>query len=259
MSGSYQDPYAPLFDPDGADFPAVYPNTQAQGVTNVSGFTPFELWAGEADIITSQGTAGANINQFQVLTVDGNGHWIPWAGPGGINASMPLFFTGVVNDGDTLTVNGNVITYVAHEAAENQIDIRSLTNTQIVYNTSLMINANQGEWGVNASPSGTTLVVFANEDGTAGNSIAVSHTGTGLMQGTGSGSPFTTLSGGTADNSAIKPYGFAAQAAVAGGPVPVYVGGAPNHVALGWPTQVASLDERKMAFLGTNIIVSALL
>ena len=31
MSGSYQDPYAPGFDPNGANFPATYPNLLARG------------------------------------------------------------------------------------------------------------------------------------------------------------------------------------------------------------------------------------
>jgi hypothetical protein len=49
----------------------TYPNLLAGGITSESSFAPFELWAGEADLVTSQGTAAANLAQFTVVTRTG--------------------------------------------------------------------------------------------------------------------------------------------------------------------------------------------
>lgn len=44
-----------------------YPNLLAAGVTLEASLAPFELWAGESDLVTSQGTGGANLAQFTVI------------------------------------------------------------------------------------------------------------------------------------------------------------------------------------------------
>jgi hypothetical protein len=46
---------------------AEYPNTLAHGIDAVAGLDPFQLWAGEMDIVNSTGLAGAaDIAQFTV-------------------------------------------------------------------------------------------------------------------------------------------------------------------------------------------------
>lgn len=47
-----------------------YPDMLARGPTVLGTFTPFELWAGESDLVTSQGTASAALAQFQVIARD---------------------------------------------------------------------------------------------------------------------------------------------------------------------------------------------
>lgn len=65
----------------------TYPNLLAGGITAENSFAPFELWAGEADLVTSQGTAGTDIPQFTVVArAGGSGGTVnlivPWSGTG---------------------------------------------------------------------------------------------------------------------------------------------------------------------------------
>jgi hypothetical protein len=58
----------------------TYPNLLAGGINNENAFAPFELWAGESDLVTSQGTAGANLAQFTVVARGATGGQIvAWA------------------------------------------------------------------------------------------------------------------------------------------------------------------------------------
>ncbi len=58
-----------------------YPRMLAAGVTDEGDFTPYELFAGEADIVTSQGTAGVTaLEQFRVAAHAADGTLIPWDG-----------------------------------------------------------------------------------------------------------------------------------------------------------------------------------
>lgn len=117
-----------------------YPDLLVRGPQNVATYSPFELWAGESDLVTSQGTASAALQQFQVIARDpATQKIIPW-------------------------------------------------------------------------------------DGSTG-----------------------------------KPIGFMAQAAAANGPAAYFTGGVPNHLALVWPPSVSTLDQRKAAFDGSNIVVGSIL
>jgi hypothetical protein len=60
----------------------TYPNLLAGGIVNENAFAPFELWAGEADLVTSQGTAGANLAQFTVVARAATGGKIVALGAG---------------------------------------------------------------------------------------------------------------------------------------------------------------------------------
>lgn len=96
-----------------SDLVGRYPNMLAGGVTLEGTFAPFELWAGESDIVTSQGTADVTaIEQFRVLARSTTGTLIPWDGatlsgqgraigfaaqPIPANTSGPIFVGGFVN------------------------------------------------------------------------------------------------------------------------------------------------------------------
>jgi hypothetical protein len=89
-----------------------YPNLLASGVTTDDTFAPFQLWAGESDLVTSQGTAGAVLQQFQVVSRDAQGRIVPWAGRSGVAATgTATFSTAVPSAGDSVTINGTAITF----------------------------------------------------------------------------------------------------------------------------------------------------
>lgn len=70
---------------------ATYPNLLAGGITLEGDILPFELYAGESDIVTSQFTAGEAITQFDVLVCSPAGVVTKWNGtdfPGGGEANL---------------------------------------------------------------------------------------------------------------------------------------------------------------------------
>ena len=91
----------------------AYPAMLASGITLEGTFSPYELFAGESDIITGQGTAGTvAIPQFQVCSRDPTFNLIPWdgvtvSGPGKpfciagqpipAGSQGPIFLGGVFN------------------------------------------------------------------------------------------------------------------------------------------------------------------
>ncbi len=236
-----------------------YPDMLARGVTNVATFTPFELWAGESDTVTSQGTVGATaIIQFQVIARDNNGKIVPWEPSVGSNvgtlyASQNVTFGGNPSANDTVTIGGNVITFVAANPADGQVLIGAGA-ADTAQNFVTFVSAHDTTLGVEAAlTNATTVRLTAIVEGTDGNAITLSKSGTYPALGG------STLAGGTSTTTvADKPIGFAAQAGAVGGPIPFFTGGVPNHKALIWPASVTTLDQRKAAFDGTNITIGSL-
>ena len=61
-----------------------YPNLLAGGLNNLGTFAPYQLWAGESDIVTSQGVASGTIRQFAVLMRAGSATTlVEWDGSAG--------------------------------------------------------------------------------------------------------------------------------------------------------------------------------
>lgn len=114
----------------------TYPNLLAGGLTDEGDFVPFELFAGESDIVTSQGTAGATaLEQFRVVARDTDGTLIPWdntvtakpaigitAQPIPAGTTGPIFVGGVFNHA-ALIWPAAVTTLPARKAAFDRTDI----------------------------------------------------------------------------------------------------------------------------------------
>lgn len=232
---------------------ASYPGMLASGVTPQNAFDPFHLFAGEADIVSDQGTAGAtNLEQFRVVAYDETGLLVPWDPAAGA-ASAVLNFTGVGTANDTITINGQAITLKASAAATYEATIGG-TATATAQAVKDVINAHPDTFGVTASGAAASLTLTAIEPGVAGNSIAVAESGTSTNF-TGS---VTALAGGSQESERM-PVGIMAQPVVAGDDGPFFTGGIFNHEALVWPASVSTLAARKAAFAGTNIGVRKLL
>jgi hypothetical protein len=277
--------------------PPTYPPLLAAGVAIDSTFVPFELWAGESDLVTSQGRAGANMLQFTVIARDTlNGNVIvPW-NPEALEgapvdvAAGSYTFSGAPAVNDTVTIGGNVATWMAEPnppfpiqpsapmaqeqvyqnagqliigaATEAGVDgaLTTMTAAQAsALNLTQYINFFQTSLGVNAlvdEATGLIVTVSANDAGTAGNAITLAKSSAAIAV---SGA---ALTGGSVDTarelSTGQAIGFLAQPAVNGGVAVYYTGGVPNHEVLVWPLGIDTVDQRKAAFDRTNITIGKL-
>jgi hypothetical protein len=129
-----------------------YPNMLAAGVTDEGDFVPFELWAGEAKIVTSQGTADATaLEQFRVVAHSATGTLIPWDGvtfsgqgkaigftaqpiPAGVTG--PIFIGGAPNHAALIwpvAVNTIPLRKMAFDGTPIDISVILGVGTQITY------------------------------------------------------------------------------------------------------------------------------
>lgn len=228
-----------------------YPDQLAAGLTVQDAFVPFDLFAGEANIVTDQGFASAagDLEQFRVVARDEAGKLIKWDPAGGA-ATGALTFSGTGTAADTITINGTVITLEASGASGHQANVGG-TATVTAQNVKAVINADPDAFGVTASGAAAVLTLTAIEAGVAGNSITTTEAGTNTSFGA------ATLTGGS-DVAAGPAIGITAQPIPAGTGGPLYTGGIFNHEALVWPASVTTIAARKAAFDGTNIGVRQL-
>lgn len=238
----------------------TYPNLLTHGIDNAGDVGPlFELFAGDTpQPATDQGQAadGQAIAQFQVLMHDAEGKLVPLTTAGDF-ATGGYVVGGQPTAADTITVNGNVITFVANGVtpADDEVEIGA-TAAETAQNIRDRINGDPELYGSTASGTGTTVTLTAIAAGTAGNSVAT-------LEGVTSAS-FTvagaTLTGANAaedvpSGNAVAIAAQAVPAATPGAYVPVYVAGCFNHEALSWPAGLGTLRTRKLAFESSRGIV----
>ena len=279
--------------------PGTYPLPLAAGVGLAGRFDPFDLYAGERDIISgeAQVAPGVAISQFQVLSFDVNGCLTPYTGVGEAYASGTVTFSGPCTAGDTVTINGVPITFVAIGSSAEDIALNTDYPTTDAYPYDLptvdvgpvgdtgviaaqnFVNAINGtvdatdEYtlypqpglepiplvGVTASLDATGLIVTlsAIAPGTPGD-VTLTKVSTNIAV---SGAALT--GGGTeSDVEPDKPIGIAATAAAAATPgiwIPYFMGGVFNHQVLHWPPAVATLAQRKRAVAGSSLSIGQLL
>lgn len=92
-----------------------YPNLLASGVTIENTFAAFELWAGEADLVTSQGTAGADLAQFTVVAYSATNKIVAWAPAATDSSAKAIGFMAqaAVNNGPAAFYTGGVPNHLA--------------------------------------------------------------------------------------------------------------------------------------------------
>lgn len=113
-----------------ATYTATYPNMLAGGLDVDTVTEPFHLWAGEADLVTSQGTAGANLAQFTVIMRGGAGgtQLIAWDGTTvgaavgftaqpAVTGGPVVYYTGGVPNHKALVWPAGVVTLDARKRA----------------------------------------------------------------------------------------------------------------------------------------------
>lgn len=226
----------------------AYPNLLAGGMTSEGTFDPFELYAGEADIITAHDVVGAsNIAQFVPVARGSDGLLVAWDPLVGV-ANKAGTFSGVGTADDTITINGVVFTLKASASNAHEVTIGGTADATAV-NFAAKVNADAEGTHVRAvRTSSAVITLYALEPGSAGNSIAISESGSSFSFAGGA----TALSGGIAE-AETRAIGISAQAALAGGNMPYFTGGVFNHNAITWPASIDTLVERKAVFDRTNI------
>lgn len=227
-----------------------YPNQIASGLGSAEIPDPFELFAGESDIVTDRAICAGNFNIFTPVAMNEDGELEAWSPATGA-ATGTLTFSGTGTAADTVTINGHVITLVAANPVGAQVLIGA-TATETAQNLKAYINSHGDETGVEASGAAAVLTLTAIEPGPAGNSIGTTESGTGTSFGA------ATLTGGT-EQTESELCGFAAQAGVTGKYAPYYKAGQFNHEALNWPSSVDTLAKRQRACLGKPFGVAKLL
>lgn len=254
----------------------------AHGLETVGTFEPIQLWAGEPNGQTTQGVAAeghvfgktnarGETYKFPVVALVG-GLLVPWNPladsnvPDAYASATVTFSVAVPTAGETVTINGKVITFRALADVDDPWEVAiGATLAETATNLANLVNKNRMLFdvanGVIASAAaGVTTVKSA---GTAGNAVTLAEAGTNIAV---SGA---NLSGGTDSDAetggARQPYGILPHALDTtedgyDGPVetPVFISGHPSFTALDLP-EGTTYAEIKAAFAGTMINVQKLL
>jgi hypothetical protein len=228
-----------------------YPNLLAAGVTDEGTFTPFELFAGESTIVTSQGTVGTtSVPQFVPVVRNTDGTISAWSDT---YASMTGTFSGAGTANDTITLHGVVFTLVAAATTSHQVTIGG-TAAETAANFAAKADAVSGETLMHAAAVGPVVTLSALTAGTAGNALAIAESGTSFSF-TGAA---TTLAGGAVGAAGVA-IGISAQAGIVGGHIPYFTGGSFNWKAITWPASITTLEQARAVFDRTPIYIDKLL
>lgn len=225
------------------------------GYTTVDEFTPDQLYAGEADIVTSQGVvaSGQVCPRYQVMTKSG-GQLFKYNKDG--TATGTITFSGVGTAADTVTINGDVITLVAAadpDAAEVTIGASATLTAQ---NLKAYINNHSDTLGVTASGDAAVLTIRANTVGVDGNDITLAESSTAVAVSAG------TLTGGGSDSIpyCVLPHEIdtSEDGLDADSDSPIIIGGVLNFDAL--VADSATYEQLREAFAqgNSNIVIQKL-
>jgi hypothetical protein len=252
----------------------------AHGLDSIGAFEPIQLWAGEPNGQTTQGTAAAGYKfgqtnsrgetfKFPVVALVG-GLLVPWNPladsdvPNAFASGTYTFSTAVPTAGETVTINGKVITFrTAADPALNEVTIGA-TLTATAANLVAFVNKHRNDFGgPQVTATNAAGVVTLKSPGVAGNAVTTTEAGANIAA---SGA---TLTGGTDSDAeaggARVPYGILPHAldTTATGynaavDTPVFISGHPSFTALDLPDGT-TYAEIKAAFAGTMINVQKLL
>lgn len=253
----------------------------AGGIDIIGTFEPIQLWAGEPNGQSTQGTAAAGhlfgkknargeTYKFAVVALVA-GLLVPWNPladgdvPNAWASGTITFSVAVPTAGETVTIAGDVLTFraLADVDAPGEVAIGA-TLADTATNLANYINANRNSFAdfpINATANAGVVTVKA--AGAAGNAVTLTEAGANIAV---SGA---TLSGGTDSDAeaggARVPYGILPHAldTTATGynaavDTPVFIQGHPSFDALDLPVGT-TYQEIKSAFAGTMINVQKLL
>ena len=251
----------------------------AHGVDTIGTFTPIQLHAGEPTGVSTQGTAAAghvfgqknargDTFKFPVVA-EVAGVLVPWNPladsdvPSAFASGTLTFAVAVPSADETVTINGEVITFKAVPAAGTMQVAIGATLAETAANLAAFINAHRNDFAdipvTATSNAGVTTIKAA---GVAGNAITLAEAGANIAA---SGA---TLAGGTDSDAeaggARLPVGILPHAldTTANGynravDTPYFIGGHYNFDALDVP-EGTTYQELKAAFARTPINIQKL-
>lgn len=232
-----------------------FPDVLAGGITAVGRYDPSGPYLGGGDTSAMQVADGVAISQWQVCTYNASGRVIPYTG-GGDFAGGTLTFNANPTNGQTLTINGQAITFVTSGATGSQVNIGT-TTAATAQSTKALINANTA-YGVGASGDANVLTLMALAAGAAGNSVTLAISGTNPAL-----SGATLTGGGTSEGIPEgDPALIAAHAMAATTPgkyAPFFISGRFDHTQLIWPPGMENPAVRRSAFAGTPFNIYTML
>ncbi len=225
------------------------------GNETVGTYDPDQLYAGEADVVTTQGVvaSGQDLAEFTVVTQSG-GQMFAWNKDG--TARATITFSGVGTADDTVTINGDTITLKASATAGQPEVTIGGTATATAQALKTYINEHSDTLGVTATGAAAVITISANEPGTGGNGITLAKSSTAITVSS------ATLTGGGDDS---VPYGVLPHAVNtsstglnADSDSPVIIGGVLNFDKL--VADSATYDVLREAFArsNSNIVIQKL-
>lgn len=225
------------------------------GNETVGTWEPTQLYAGEADVVTTQGVvaSGQVCSEFQVMSKSG-GQLFKWNKDGVAQATIT--FSGVGTADDTVTINGDTITLKAAATPGNAEVTIGGTAAATAQALKAYINDHSDTLGVTASGSAAVLTLSANTPGTDGNGITLAEASTAIAV---SGA---TLTGGGDDS---VPYGVlphAIDTSSAGlnadSDSPIIIGGVLNFDALVADDATYEVLREAFARGNSNLVIQKL-
>lgn len=145
------------------------------------------LWVASAigTLNTSSGPVSFADNGIQVVLVDGpyGYNWSIAIAENNAKGTVTVAESVNLSAGDTLTINGTTITFVASGAIGNQVNIGFIPSLTMFGLFSLLqgsTDSNLSQCSYALSASNTVLTITANAVGSSGNSIAISATSVAL-------------------------------------------------------------------------------
>jgi hypothetical protein len=175
------------------------------------------------------------------------------------HASGTLTFGAIAVNNQTITINGNVVTWKTSGAATDGSEANiGASATDSAQNLKVVINDFPGLFGVTADGDAAVLALTAISEGAAGNLITLAKSNTVPTL-----SGATLTGGGTGEvDSSRRPVGVAMQPVAAATPgvyLPYAEGGVFNHQVLIWPDSVATLAQRRRAVANSKMSIGQLL
>lgn len=249
------------------------------GYSTVDTFSPIQLFAGEKQPVSSQGTAASGYifgelnarnetSKFPVVALLA-GEFVPWdptvdSNVGTAYASGTVTLSvAVPSDGETVTINGQAFTFRTASAADFDVQIGADLATSASA-LAAAINAHRNDLGHSdpITASAAAGVVTVRAPGDAGEAVTLAEAGTNIAVSGGTltaGADADALPGGAAQPVAILPHYLDTSATGYNAAVdtPYFAEGVFNYDALDVP-EGTTYAELKDLFRGSGIVIQKL-